>query len=189
LRESFARKWQEFMTCGLDIVFGWHNTWLRFFLVPMILLGVSSKALTQEKGKYLPGLDNRLEMIVHIIGEVKRPGKYRVTDDTNLIELLSEAGGPTEFSNLKAVTVAHVESEMPMNGKNGNYDKSQRLIKYNIGKYLEADNSSAPPILKPGDVILVPSNKWRTWRNIATMVRDVAVVASAYFLYLRSTRD
>ncbi len=165
------------------------ESWLPFLHVLIISFGVTSNASTQEKRKYFPGEDNKLEMFVHIIGEVRKPGKYRVPDDTNLIELLSEAGGPTQFSNLSAVTITHVESERFANGQNGNLLQGKRIIRFNVNRYLKAEYAVAPPILKPGDVVLVPSNKWRNWRQVATIFRDIAVVASAYFLYLRATRD
>ena len=158
-------------------------------LVVAIMFGISNFAFAQERSKYLQGVDNTVEMIVHIIGQVQRPGKYRVRDDTNLIELLSEAGGPTEFSNLSNVTITHAVTDLLANGHNGtNHKKYARIIKYNVNKYLKEDNASPAPILKPGDVVLVPTNKWRSWRTASTIFRDLAVVASAYFLYLRAVK-
>lgn len=174
----------------LNSHFSCFKSWLPFLFVLIISFGATSNALTQQKRIYFPGEDNTLEMFVHIIGEVMKPGKYRVRDDTNLIELLSEAGGPTQFSNLSAVTITHVESEWLANGQNeANHVKGERITRYNVNKYFKADRILAPPKLKPGDVVLVPSNKWRTWRQVTSVFRDIAVVASAYFLYLRATRD
>ena len=171
-------------------VFDCFASLLACLFIITIGFGVTSVSIAQDRGDYFPGENNRLEMVVHIIGEVKKPGKYSVRDDTNLIELLSEAGGPTEFSNLGAVTITHVKSDLSANGhdvaKSGNV---VRVVSYNINKYLKDENSSSAPILKPGDVVLVPKNKWSTWRNIATIARDISVVASAYFLYLRAVRD
>jgi len=42
----------------------------------------------QDQDKYLIGSEKKLEMIVHIMGEVRKPGEYRVEDDTNLVELM-----------------------------------------------------------------------------------------------------
>lgn len=171
-------------------VFDCFASLLACFFTIAIGFGVTSASLAQDRGDYSQGEDNRLEMVVHIIGEVKKPGKFRVRDDTNLIELLSEAGGPTEFSNLNIVTITHVKSDLSANGQNAtNRDKATRIMRYNINKYLKEENASPAPILEPGDVVLVPKNKWGTWRSLATIARDISVVASAYFLYLRATRD
>ena len=158
--------------------------------VVIFLFGANNTTFAQEKNRYLPGEGNTLEMFVYVIGEVENPGRYRVRDDTNLIELLAEAGGPSEFSNLSAVTITHA----PIESAAGSEEEmllaqDNRVIKYDINAYLKGANSSTPPVLKPGDVVLVPKNKWNTWRTVATVLRDISVVASAYFLYLRATRD
>src|SRR5688572_8546323 len=49
--------------------------------------------------KYILGAESRLEIVVHVLGEVERPGEYRVTDETDVLELISKAGGPTRFAN------------------------------------------------------------------------------------------
>jgi hypothetical protein len=46
-----------------------------------------------------------------------------------------------------------------------------------------------PPRLVPGDVVVVSRNSWFGYKRFATVLRDVAVVASAYFLYLRVVED
>ena len=159
-------------------------------LVHFTVFGFTRNAATQVTRKYLSGENNTVEMIVHIIGQVQKPGKYRVQDKTNLIELLAEAGGHTEFSNLSNVTISHINSDSLDDGKNRiNQKKYPRIIKYDINKYLKEENALSPPILKPGDVVMVPKNKWSAWRNLASIIRDVSVVASAYFLYLRVAKD
>lgn len=164
-----------------------HFQW-PMLLAILVSFCMANTVLSQDRQGYLPGQGNTVEIIVHIIGEVKNPGKYQVRDNTNLIELLSEAGGSTDFSNLNDVTITHTQSTMA-NGRNGGgHNGGSRIIKYNVNKYLKEQNSPSPPTLLPGDVVLVPRNKWRTWRNVATIVRDVSVVASAYFLYLRANR-
>src|SRR5262245_62577333 len=80
--------------------------WLPFW--PMLLLVAClgpGVAFAQERSGYLPGEHQGLEMMVHIIGEVQKPGEYRVPDQTDLLQLLSKAGGPTQFSRLSAVSV------------------------------------------------------------------------------------
>lgn len=151
-------------------------------------------ASSQEKENYVLGESGRLEMIVHIIGEVKKPGEYRVVDGTNLMELISKAEGPTEFSNLKGVTITRSNPTQMANGKNGSsrtngYSRrrGKRIIKYNVNDYLKRGMGEPPP-LRPGDIVLIPRNSWRKWRNAFTIVRDLSVVASVYFLYLRATR-
>ncbi|NIR70384.1 hypothetical protein GWO43_11215, partial [candidate division KSB1 bacterium] len=140
----------------------------------------------QEKEKYILGEEGQLEMVVHIIGEVKRPGEYRVTDNTNLMELISKAGGPTEFSNLTSVSITRVDHGLMANGNGKLLKEKNKIIKYNVKDYLKKGVDTQPPALKPGDIVLVPRNSWRAWRNAFTVIRDLSVIASVYFLYRRS---
>ncbi len=158
-------------------------------LLATILLLTFSRASAQDS--YLVGdaTDQRLQMIVHIIGEVKEPGEYRVLDGTNILELFSKAGGPTEFSNLGGVTISRIQHAVSGNGNasNGRLQAGNQVIDVKLNDYLKRDNSKSPPLLKPGDVVFVPRNGWSKWRNVATIARDISVVVSLYFLYLRVT--
>lgn len=145
------------------------------------LLG-TPRVFAQEDNRYLLGQDRQLEMIVHIIGEVKTPGEYRVRDNTTALELLSKAGGPTEFANLGAILIRHTLPASPGTATAA----GPAVQKINMGKYLHDGGATPPPVLQPGDFVSVPGNAWRTWRNGFSVVRDLAVVASAYFLYLRA---
>lgn len=158
-----------------------------FLILTLLLVG---NVLGQERKNYMLGEGKRLEMVVHIIGEVKRPGEYRVADNTNIVELLSKAGGPTQFSNLGSVIITRIEHELSANNHNGTarLTKGNRIIKYNVSNYLKSNNAIPPPKLKPGDIVLVPRNSWHRWRNTFTILRDLSMIASLYFLYLRATK-
>lgn len=139
--------------------------------------------------QYLLGEEQQLQIVVYVMGEVSKPGEYRVSDNTNLVELLSKAGGETEFSNLGAVLITRpktpMDSRIAENEPRQNIEKE--IIRFNVGNYLKKKNGPPPPMLKPGDVIYVSRNKWHKWRTMAAIVRDLAIVASTYFLYLRAT--
>ena len=90
------------------------------FLTLLISLTFIGNVSGQKKAKYILGEDRKLEIIVHIIGEVKNPGEYRVLDGTNVLELLSKSGGPTEFSKLSMATITRVKYEVPANDTSGN---------------------------------------------------------------------
>jgi len=78
---------------------------LRGLFVTILLVG---QLHAQEKEKYLFGTEQQLEMIVHVFGEVRKPGEYRVPNDTNILELISKAGGPTQYSKLRKTRLTHV---------------------------------------------------------------------------------
>ena len=145
----------------------------------------------QNRDSYILGEEKRLEMIVHVFGEVLRPGEYRVPDDTNVLQLISKAGGPTEFSKLTKVTVTrgHSQTATHVAGTDGHSNPGARILKVNLDDYLEKNPGTAIPVLQPGDVVVVPRNTFSKWKSVAGILRDVSVVASAYFLYLRATKD
>ena len=147
---------------------------------------------------YILGQQQRLEIVVHVLGEVQRPGEYRVPDNTNVLELLSKAGGGTTLADLSAVKVTHQGLEQPQlaqagggdavlatdgNGTNSRADR--RVVSVNIDAYLQGASDSPLPLLQPGDVVSVPKNNVATWKTGSAILRDLALVASTVFLYMR----
>ena len=150
-----------------------------------ILFTFAGNGFTQGIDKYKFNESNELEIVVHIMGEIRNPGEYRVSDKTDIAELLAKAGGPTEFSNLKSVTITRVPMS-PAKADNVELLRPRKqILKVNLAEYLQEINNIEAPKLMPGDIILVPRNNWHKWRHVATIVRDLSVVASAYFFYLR----
>jgi len=128
-------------------------------------------------------------MIVHIIGNVQKPGEYRVPDHTNLLELLSKAGGPTEFSRLSEVTVRRSVGSWRVADTQGSYPAPRvAILHINLERAMRDSAAAPPPLLRPGDVIFVPKNSRQKWLDVSTVVRDLSIVASSYFLYLRATK-
>ena len=74
-------------------------------IVSLLLLLGAGSLFAQDQGKYIYGDEQRLQIVVHVLGEVKRPGEYIVPDNTDIVEIISKAGGTTEFSNLGSVFI------------------------------------------------------------------------------------
>ena len=163
---------------------------IRSILFLSMAIGLVCGAYSQEKDSYILGEERKLEIIVYVLGEVVRPGEYRVNDNTNIAELLAKAGGPTEFANLNFVKITRVESSLlQFRGSSPSPEAfRKKIIQVNVGKYFDNVDAGPLPVLEPGDIVYIPKNKWHAWRSAASVMRDLAVVASAYFLYLRSTK-
>jgi polysaccharide export outer membrane protein len=80
--------------------------------------------------------------IVYVTGEVQRPGAYPMVGSMNVVQLISRAGGTTEFAKKKDVYVLH-------------QDSSQR-IKVNYQLVLEGKHLEENIGLSPGDTVVVP---------------------------------
>ena len=150
---------------------------------------VPATVAAQQKDDYLLGEERRLEMVVHVLGEVARPGEYRVSDDTNVLELLSKAGGGSGLAKLSEVTITRMSANTEVAGSIGHVPASgQRVIHVNIESIL-AGKTAEVPGLQPGDVVMVPRNSWSAWRTAAAVMRDLSIVATTYFLAVRTYQD
>jgi hypothetical protein len=171
---------------------GAHGAWWRLVLL-LVLLAVVTAAPplvaqqpagpTPERGRYILGEEKRLEMLVHILGQVQRPGEYQVPDGTNALELISKAGGPTEFASLSEVRVTH--AALGATTATGAI-VGPRVTDLNLSSFLSSISPRELPALQPGDVVNVPANAKSRWKFAAGILRDISVVASAYFLGVRA---
>ncbi len=89
---------------------------------------------------YIPELAERL---VYVLGEVHRPGAYRLNPNVSFLEILAKAGGPT-------IDAAPNRIQMIRPSQNLNYS-------LNLDK-LMAPREQFNFALKEGDVIYVPTN-------------------------------
>ena len=169
------------------------RAWKR--VCPAVLVSFTSTLLCsglaqgQSPDRYVLGDNPQLEMMVHIIGEVQRPGEFRVPDNTNVLELFSKAGGPTAYSNLSDVTITRYPNPLLATRLATEITPSRtQIMRVNLKDALKSEKAAVLPMLLPGDVVVVPRNSWHTWRNVAAVVRDISVIASVYFIYVRATK-
>ncbi len=150
----------------------------------LLCLGLCGQILYSQDAvrpaDYILGKEEKLEMDVHIWGEVKSPGEYRVAYNTNMVELISKAGGPTAFANLKKVRLARIITDSVVVG-------AKRIVEYNLQRYLvDEKERTRSPMLQPGDVVVVAQNRWYRWREIVRVAQEAAIIASVYVWYLRA---
>ena len=148
-----------------------------------------AQQIESKKDQYIVGEDQKLQIVVHIWGEINRPGQYIVPDGTDLRELISIAGGPTEYSNLDNIklTREYIDSLKIQQGidKSSNRLVKKKLIKIDLKKYLETELSEPIPILQPGDVVNVNRNFWSKWQTFIRVISQIAVVVQAMYFYSR----
>ena len=141
-----------------------------FFLV--ILMPMVALAQIESTDYYTPGEQERdLMIIVHVWGEVNQPGKFIVRDGINLVEILSEAGGPTRYANLKNVYIAHKG------------DQTEHIEIYNLEKYIEKEKMDIPSLL-PGDVIVVKRNAMGLGLELGQLTSQLAVVLNTILIII-----
>lgn len=173
---------------------------ITIFLTVPIFAQEDLKQRTQfPKENYLIGEEKNLEIIVHIWGEIRQPGEKRVPDGTNILELISKAGGPTEFSNLSKVTLFSNQNPRLPEGEKAVLNNSQDKFilkdldelhqtgnaEINITKYLDKGKAQYLPRLLPGDVVHVKRNVWYKWQTFIRVASQIAIIAQVWYWYSR----
>lgn len=110
----------------------------------------------------------QLKIYAYVWGQVRKPGLYIVPDDTDLLTILSLAGGPTETAKLSQIKIIR-----PTAGK-------EKVFLVNLKKYMETGNEKMIPVLKPGDTIVVSGTVFYGFTKITDFISKVAVILSVY---------
>jgi len=120
------------------------------------------------------GDEDQLRIYTQIWGQVKKPGFYLLPDDTDLLTLLSLAGGPTGDAKLSKVRIVRPSQD---NGQG-------EIIWVNLKKYLDTGNYDIIPVLKAGDTVVVSGTIFYGMERVAGFLAKFATVLSIYNLYL-----
>lgn len=132
----------------------------------------TGKATFPGKEEYfVDPLTQKLMIDVHAWGEVTHPGVYRVPLGTNVLELISQAGGPTEYSNLSRIKLNHWRP-----------GGSTRVETVDLPHYLDSKTGTPIPVLGPGDVVTIPRNFRHAWENTIKLVGDIVTIATLFYL-------
>jgi polysaccharide biosynthesis/export protein len=100
----------------------------------------------QEQGRaaqYFLGSQDQVLMAVNIWGFVNKPGQYMVPYETDLISLLSYAGGPREEAKIHKIRLVRSKADKP------------QVIEIDVKKFLSSGKASDIPVLRPGDTVVV----------------------------------
>ncbi len=82
---------------------------------------------------------------VYLTGQVAAPGRYSFEQLPDLLQLLSQAGGPLPGADLSSVSIVRP-------GAGG-----AQVTKVDVGAYMRGQVSTPLPTLQPGDTVDVPS--------------------------------
>ena len=81
---------------------------------------------------------------VYVTGQVRNPGVYRLRSETTLVQMISLAGGFTEWANQKKIVIVRKE------------DGREKRIKVNYKKIMGGGNPGSDVFLKAGDTLIIP---------------------------------
>ncbi len=118
------------------------------------------------------GADKGLQINVQVWGQVFKPGMYSVPKATDIIGLISFAGGPNENANIGKIKLVRSTP-------------NPEVIIVDLKKYMDTGDASFIPVLKRGDTIVVPENVSYWFSNVVRVVSQLAIVANVYYLFFR----
>lgn len=110
-----------------------------------------------------------LTIIVNVWGFVQNPGCYEISTSIDLVQLVSLAGGPSEFARLDNIRITRFVS-----GDKGGQKLEFLMNLEELGHLSEADVK-----LRPGDVIYVDRSNWSIWKDVFSITATVAVLVVA----------
>jgi hypothetical protein len=118
-----------------------------------------------------------ITMPVNLWGNVKNPGRYEVPISTDLVELLSFAGGPSGRATLDAVRIIRTVRR----------DNLMRKVEFevNLDEMQKLDEKALD--LEPGDTIIIEGGNM-DFRDYALIVSTVAAVTAAIASIVRVTQ-
>lgn len=114
--------------------------------------------------------DWELQINVYVWGRVLKPGMYSVPKTTDLVALLSLAGGPTDNADLTQIKVIRS-------------NPGPKITMVNLRKYMRTGEASSVPVLHPGDTVVVPGTLFHTLSKVTGIISQLAVVANVYYWF------
>jgi polysaccharide export outer membrane protein len=107
---------------------------------------------------------------ITILGEVRNPNTIQVDKDhNNLLELISKTGGFDFYANLKCIKILRQEG------------KDVRVTNINLTNVTDLLNQNI--LLHPGDIVIVPSKKYKEFdKRVSTIIPFTTTVSAAAIL-------
>jgi hypothetical protein len=130
-------------------------------------LGPSASSVAQAAFYYIskPG---EITMSINLWGFVQKPGRYEVPISTDLVQLLSYAGGPIENANMSSVQVTRTERR----------DDAIRRLSFTLDLTSLHKLEPQALTLRPGDTIMIERVPF-TWSDFLGVMTALAVVVTA----------
>ncbi len=156
-----------------------------FLIVFSFLFNISSFAQSREYeiGSQNPNIQRynggfydysdptAINIKVAVWGFVKYPGRYVIPEYSDVLDLISYAGGPTDYAHLDDLRIYRI---LP--------DSTQTMIKFNVDDIWWGDSLSTRsvnlPKLEAGDILSVPgSQKYytRDWIMMGVSILSVMI--------------
>ncbi|MCK6600960.1 MAG: SLBB domain-containing protein [Bacteroidetes bacterium] len=129
------------------------------------------------------GTADGVNIEVSLWGYVNRPGLYKIPHTTDLVSLISLAGGPRENARLDDVRIIRIVNNPETNSM------EEKIIRVNLEEFIEKGDRKLIPILKPGDVVVMTGSAYTVFVNFMSVIRDVALVLNTVLIVIQISRQ
>lgn len=156
-----------------------YRFWCMALVVACVLISFPSHSPAQQRTElpgqrnaavYYLGTDEQLLIPVNVWGFVSRPGQYYIPNKTDLISLLSYAGGPVEDARISDIRIVRND---PRTGR--------MVIPVNVKKYLDTADERLIPLLKPDDTVIVKGTTFYWVKSMFEFLSKLTVFAQIFY--------
>jgi protein involved in polysaccharide export with SLBB domain len=130
-------------------------------------LGVSQSGASSA-AYYFISKPGEITMSINLWGYVRNPGRYEVPISTDLVQLVSYAGGPLADADMESVKISRVVRR----------DDAIRTVEFlvNLRRLDKLDEKARG--LEPGDTIFIDTPSF-SWRDAFSVVTTAAIITAA----------
>jgi protein involved in polysaccharide export with SLBB domain len=130
---------------------------------------LSSTTVQHSTSNYFFAKPNELTITVDVIGMVQRPGRYEISNNINLVNLMALAGGgnlDAAMDDVRITRLLETEGRIRL-----------RVLHFDLEDLSKVDPSELT--LQPGDVIQIEKSGWASFRDAFSVVVGTAIITGA----------
>lgn len=142
------------------------------FTLPSFAQGLASSANAGRAAQYFLGNQDQVLMAVNVWGFVNVPGQYMVPLETDLVSLLSYAGGPKEDARIKRIRVVRTTAA----------NDSSTVIDVDVKNFVNIGDIKENPLLLPGDTVVVSGTTFHLVNKMFELGFRIAMIVQAVYL-------
>ncbi|ARV72563.1 SLBB domain-containing protein [Vibrio campbellii] len=115
-------------------------------------------------------LDRSKESTVRVLGEVHSPGRYVFNDNMTILDILAEAGGPSDSAYVEKISVVNMSC-----------CQGQARV-FNLAEFSKTANIYELPVIRAGDTIYVPHKDESFAEKARAGLRDLLQITTTIVL-------
>jgi polysaccharide export outer membrane protein len=126
-----------------------------------------SKELNQRYEEIMPGmqcdlfLEQHSGSIIYVLGEVRTPGSYRITNPISVIQAVTLAGGFNSSAVLEGAMIVR------------KYEDKLVATRVDLARNVDLASGSPYFFLMPDDIVIIPKTRLATAAEVARQIGDV----------------